>query len=154
MHPVRKRFFRKKKLPHYMECLRNYSNFHFSEENLTDIDTTKSMLEKIHQLFDKTCEIRTCLPSFSPEEIRKIVSSYFNPDEELLISLGSVEFCGFLRIPNISYINFNFDKELDPNGVLCITNILFTKTIHIVYDLDEVDSWIVDVEAFVSPDVL
>ena len=82
----------------------------------------------------------------TPEEIERIVSSCFGPNEELLLHLNGADYCGFLRIPNYSAINYAFNKRIDTNGILEISDGLVTKLLSLDYYQDVDGHWVADVE--------
>lgn len=111
MNNIKEEFVRKRLLPHYIECLKNYSNISFMESDLTDLKTSKVLYDKCACLWTNGNLIERHLQSVAPEEIERIVSSCFGPNEELLLHLNGADYCGFLRIPNYSAINYAFNKK-------------------------------------------
>ena len=50
MHPVRERFIRGKLMPHYLECLSNYTKINVKESDLLSPSISDGILKRLHQL--------------------------------------------------------------------------------------------------------
>lgn len=116
------------------------------ESDLTDLKTSKVLYDKCACLWTNGNLIERHLQSVAPEEIERIVSSCFGSNEELLLHLNGADYCGFLRIPNYSAINYAFNKRIDTNGILEISDGLVTKLLSLDYYQDVDGHWVADVE--------
>ena len=116
------------------------------ESDLTDLKTSKVHYDKCACLWRNGNLIERHLQSVAPEEIERIVSSCFGHNEALLLHLNGADYCGFLRIPNYSAINYAFNKKIDTNGILEISDGLVTKLLSLDYYQDVDGHWVADVE--------
>ncbi|MGN0198102.1 MAG: hypothetical protein ACI39T_00895 [Candidatus Cryptobacteroides sp.] len=131
MHPVRERFIRGKLMPHYLECLSNYTKINVKESDLLSPSISDGILKRLHQL--RTQEQYHEITPVDSFELQRILESVFNQGEELIIWIKDADICGMLKIPDFRSINTSFDLCVDNNGVLSIFDAGLTRKVTIDY---------------------
>ena len=91
MHPVRERFIRGKLMPHYLECLSNYTKINVKESDLLSPSISDGILKRLHQL--RTQEQYHEITPVDSFELQRILESVFNQGEELIIWIKDADIC-------------------------------------------------------------
>ena len=105
-------------MPHYLECLSNYTKINVKESDLLSPSISDGILKRLHQL--RTQEQYHEITPVDSFELQRILESVFNQGEELIIWIKDADICGMLKIPDFRSINTGFDLCVDNNGILSI----------------------------------
>ncbi len=93
MNNIKEEFVRVKRLlPHYIECLKNYSNISFMESDLTDLKTSKVLYDKCACLWSEwEFDLKDACNLSLLKRLKELLVSCFGPNEELLLHLNGAD---------------------------------------------------------------